>query len=512
MKTIASIIFLILVSISPLCAQQSGGNPAAGEPINLIYADSIVGKENANGTFRFAQGHVQFKQGNVLVWCDKANDYQKENRIELMGSVKIVQGTVTLTSPSANYDGNTKLAVGNQGIKIVDRKTTLTAKTGRYSTEKAIANFYGDVRVEDDSVSIDADTIEYHRSTENSYASGNILMNAKYSHAFIKGDSSVNFPSLNYSRVVGNAVLYQMDTVAVERKDSLTLPKDTTLHAKDPITTQSPKKTTKKPAVISKTQPKVTKTPAKPTKSSRASLKDSLALSKSRSVVKDSLLSSKNDTTVKKKGPDTLTIASSLMEAFRGKHERYVATGKVEMVRGSLAARSDTAYFEKKEERVRLRGAPIIWYDSTQLSADSIIVNIPKQRLKRIEAYSHAFSASRNDTLHYERADQLSGEAIFISVENDTLREVFAKGDAKSLYFLLKEKTPDGVARHSADSIRVTMENGKPEIIRWLGGVNGESFPEKMVDKKTKEYYLPAWHWETLKPKKRSFSPQRNIR
>ncbi|MBI3258133.1 MAG: LPS export ABC transporter periplasmic protein LptC, partial [Ignavibacteriae bacterium] len=211
MKTLASIIFLLIFSVASLSAQQSGSNPTAGEPINLIYADSIVGKENANGSFRFAQGHVQFKQGNVFVWCDRANDYQKENRIELMGNVKIVQGTVTLTSPKADYNGNTRIALGNQGVKIVDRKTTLTAKTGKYSTQTVIANFYGDVRIEDDSVAIDADTIEYHRSTENSYASGNILMNAKYSHAFIKGDSSVNFPSMNYSRVVGNAVLYQMD-------------------------------------------------------------------------------------------------------------------------------------------------------------------------------------------------------------------------------------------------------------------------------------------------------------
>ncbi len=456
MKTIASIFFLIISAIT-LLADESGGNPAAGEPINLIHADSLIGKETPSGTNRELIGNVHLRQGNVTVWCNRATQFLSENRVQLIGNVRIIQGTVTLTAPRADYDGNSRIAVGTQGVKIVDRKTTLTAKAGRYSTQTVIANFYGDVRVEDDSVAIDADTIEYHRSTENSYASGNILMNAKYSHAFIKGDSSVNFPKLNYSRVVGNAVLYQMDTVATEQKDSLT-PKDSII----------------------------------PTK--------------------DTLSLSKNDTSPQKHSLDTLTIASSLMEAFRGKGERYVATGKVEMMRGNLAAKSDTAYFEKMEERVRLRGTPIVWYDSTQLSADSIIVYIPKQRLSRIEAYAHAFSASRNDTLHYERADQLSGEAIFISVENDTLREVFAKGDAKSLYFLLKEKDPDGVARHTADSIRITMENGKPEVIRWLGGVNGESFPERMVEKKTKEYYLPAWRWETLRPNKRMFSPQRRIR
>lgn len=443
MRTIASIIFLSLIYI-PLQAQQSGGNPTAGEPIRLIYADSTVRITTENAEYWFAEGHVRFQQGNVFVWCTRANYFNEENRSQLIGNVKIVQGTVTLTGPSADYNGNSRIAYGNQGVKIVDRKTTLTSKAGRYSTETAIANFYGDVRVEDDSVAIDADTIEYHRSTENSYASGNILLQAKYSHAFIKGDSTVNFPKLNYSRVVGNAVLYQMDTVTVEKKDSLT--------------------------------------------------------------------SSKKDTSLNKRPLDTLTIASSLMEAFRGQNERYVATGKVEMVRGGLAARSDTAFFEKKEEQVRLRGTPIVWYDSTQLSADSIIVLIPNQHLRKISAFAHAFSTSRDDTLHSDRPNQLSGEIIIISVENDTLREVFSKGDSKSLYFLLKENYPDGVARHSADSIRITMENGKPEIIRWLGGVNGENFPEKMVATKANTYYLPGWHWETLRPKKRTFNLKRTIR
>ena len=443
MKTIASIMLLIL-SISSLFAQQSGGSPTAGEPIHLVWADSTVGKEAPTGSFRFAEGHVQFRQGNVTVWCDRANDFHEENRVELMGNVRIIQGTVTLTAPKADYDGNTRIAYGNKGLKIVDRKTTLTAKAGRYSTQNTIANFYGDVKVEDDSVVIDADTIEYHRSTENSYASGNILLQAKYSHAFIKGDSCVNFPSINYSRVVGNTVLYQMDTLAVSRKDSLT------------------------------------------------------------QIKKDSL--------VKKRPPDTLTISSAMIEAFRGKNERYVATGKVEMVRSSLAARADTAYFEKNEELVRLRGIPIVWYDSTQLSADSIIVYLPNQHLRKIEAYSQAFSASKDNTLHLDRPNQLSGEKIVISVENDTLREVFAKGDSKSLYFLLKENYPDGVARHSADSIRITMENGKPEIIRWLGGVNGENFPEKMVENKAQTYYLPAWRWESVRPHKRTFTPDRKKR
>ncbi len=443
MKIIASII--LLLSALSLSAQSSGGSRTVGERIDL-QADSLVGV--GNGQFRYVEGHVRFKQGDVVGWCDRAVDYYIENRVQMTGNVKIVQGTVTLTGPSANYDGNTRIAVGNQGVKIVDRKTTLTARAGRYSTLTTIANFYGKVRAEDDSVAIDADTIEYHRSTENSFASGNVLMQAKYSKAFIVGDSAENYPSRNYSRVTGHPILFQIDTVATSH-DSLKISKDSSNISKP-----------------------------------------------------DSLLAQK-DTSAKK--PDTMTISSVVMESYRGKNERYIATGQVEVVRGGLSARADTVLYGNSDEKILLRGKPIVWYDSTQLSADSINIYVPLKKLKKIEAFANAFSASQDDSLHADRVNQLSGAAITIAVELDTLREVFARGEAKSLYFLVKETAPDGAARHSADSIRITMENSKPEIIRWLGGVNGENIPERMMEGKNKDYYLPSWRWEKTRPKKQVF-------
>ena len=447
MKIIASII--LLLSALSLSAQSSGGTTTGGEPIYVRHADLLSGSDTTGILIRELVGNVHIEQGNVTLRCNRATQYLAENRVVMIGNVKVIQGTVTLSGPSANYDGNTRIATGNEGVKIVDRKTTLTARAGRYSTISAIANFYGNVRAEDDSLAIDADTIEYHRSTENSFASGNVLMQAKYSKAFIVGDSAENYPSRNYSRVTGHPILFQIDTVATSH-DSLKISKDSS--------------NTSKP---------------------------------------DSLLAQK-DTSAKK--PDTMTISSVVMESYRGKNERYIATGQVEVVRGGLSARADTVLYGNSDEKILLRGKPVVWYDSTQLSADSINIYVPLKKLKKIEAFANAFSASQDDSLHADRVNQLSGAAITIAVELDTLREVFARGEAKSLYFLVKETAPDGAARHSADSIRITMENSKPEIIRWLGGVNGENIPERMMEGKNKDYYLPSWRWEKTRPKKQVFA------
>ncbi|GAB1429478.1 hypothetical protein MASR2M18_03100 [Ignavibacteria bacterium] len=427
---ICSALFILSSSICALRAQTTGN-----ETIYLKYADSLIGRTESAGMIRELNGRVNLTQGDVILYCDRAIQYLDLNKVELIGSVRIIQGTVTLTAPRADYDGNQRLAWGHKGVKIVDRQITLDADSGYYSTSTAIANFNGTVKILDDSVKILADSVEYSRRSQNSSAFGRVAVSGRYSNVVLTGDSAWNFPATRYSRIAGNSILRQIDSTFTA--DSSNFTSDTV-------------------------------------------------------------------TTIKSSHYDTLTISAKVMEAFRNDGELYVAYGTAEIVRASLAARTDTIIYQKRDDILRLRGAsPALWYDSTQLRADSISVFIPQKKLRRIEASGNAFSAVRDDTANTERTQQLSGAFIRIDVENDTLRQIFVRGDAKSLYFMQTDGEPDGAARNSADSIRIETLDGKPEIIRWLGGVNGEFFPEIFILKKTSDYYLPNFLWLTDRPKRK---------
>lgn len=429
--SICSVLFILSTGlcIAPLQAQTTGS-----DIVYLKYADSLIGRIEAAGMTRELNGHVHLTHGDVILHCNRAIQYLDLNKVELIGAVKIIQGTVTLTAPRADYDGNQRLAWGREGVKIVDRQTILEADSGHYSTATTIANFNGAVRITDDSVKILADSVEYSRRTQNSAAFGRVAVSGRYSNVVLTGDSAWNFPSARYSRIAGNAILRQIDSI---------------------LTAAPP----------------------------------------------DSLLS---NISIKSPRYDTLTIAAKAMEAFRNRNELYLAYGNAEIVRSSIAARTDTIIYQKHDDIIRLRGtAPALWFDSTQLRADSITIFIPQKKLNRIEAAGNAFSAVRDDTAFVERTQQLSGTYIRIDVENDSLRQIFVRGDAKSLYFMQTEGEPDGAARNSADSIRIETLGGKPEIIRWLGGINGEFFPEVIIREKPADYYLPNFLWLTDRPKKK---------
>ena len=199
---------------------------------------------------------------------------------------------------------------------------------------------------------------------------------------------------------------------------------------------------------------------------------------------------------------DTLSIISNIMEAYRGDTvETYVFDKNVEITRDEVAARADSATYDKRKGIMRLFKSPVVWYDSTQLFAESTVVYIKDNKLNRIHAKGKAFSGSR-DTLNARRIDQLSGAEIIMDFAADTVSGIVSSGNAKSLYFLESEETADGAARNGADTILIEFSGGEPEKIRWLGAIEGEYYPEKFVAGTEKNLYLPDFKWEESKPVK----------
>ncbi len=196
---------------------------------------------------------------------------------------------------------------------------------------------------------------------------------------------------------------------------------------------------------------------------------------------------------------DTLYLESDTLHLLYQGYVRRWARGNANLRRGNVASRSRVLFQDDSLELVTLSGTPILWSDSSQITGDSILVYAPKQRVRKLTSRGAAFMVSRSGSSD-DRFDQISGARIEIDVEQDTIREVFAQDDAKSLYFRFEDDDPQGLAQFASDSIRVTFLQGVPEDIRWLGGVRGEQHPENVVAGRELEYRLPGFKWRTDRP------------
>ena len=198
---------------------------------------------------------------------------------------------------------------------------------------------------------------------------------------------------------------------------------------------------------------------------------------------------------------DSICIKANVLEAFREAGlDRYVATDSVELTRDELSARAGRLVFERQNELIRLYDAPIIWMDSTQLTGDSILVLIPDQQLRRIEADGAAFAATRGEADFTERYDQLAGNHIDILVSADTLRGILAGDEAFSITFRYEDGYAEGAIRNAADSIRIWFEGGQAERAVAIREVDASFVPEFIVAPALAEYKLLDFKWVDERP------------
>ncbi len=197
---------------------------------------------------------------------------------------------------------------------------------------------------------------------------------------------------------------------------------------------------------------------------------------------------------------DTLIVRSRVMESFQDSVRRMRATDSVTFVRKDLAGRAGSILLVTEGDSLELRRGPVLWYQETQVSGDSINVYLRKRALDRILVMGSAFAVSRSDSLRPQRYDQLAGETLDMQFHERALRQIDVETRALSIYYLYEDTLANGLNTASGDRIVMLFAEGRASTIRVVGGVEGRYVPEPMVDKREGEYRLPGFFWRDDRP------------
>ncbi len=203
---------------------------------------------------------------------------------------------------------------------------------------------------------------------------------------------------------------------------------------------------------------------------------------------------------------DTLLITSKTMEAYRDSaSERFVARDSVRVIRDSLAARCGFGTYFSKDSIVVLQQAPIVWYEDSQLTGDSITVYIRNKKVTRVDVNGDAFAISQSDSLYSTRFNQLKGKKLTMYVLDRKVDRIIVENNATSLYYLYDKNKPNGLNRVSGDRVIMYFKEGKIDRIAVISGVEGDYYPEKMVKDKIDTYNLAGFVYYRNRPDKTDF-------
>jgi hypothetical protein len=173
----------------------------------------------------------------------------------------------------------------------------------------------------------------------------------------------------------------------------------------------------------------------------------------------------------------------------------------VRIVRRDLAAISGIATFFPDGDSIMLRTNPVVWYQQTQVSGDSINVYMADRVLRLVHVQGNTFAASRTDSVGVVRFDQLTGEEMRLTFADRKLEEVQVDRRAISVYHLFEDSIANGLNKTSGDRITMVFQGGKISAIKVAGGVEGQYVPENLVRDRETEYHLAKFIWRNDRPR-----------
>lgn len=479
------LIFSLILSAVPFTAKGQESST-----LEIIAADLLEGAEG----FERLLGSVQMRHQNSLIYCDSAHFFRETNQARLFGDVRIVDqiDPIQTRSAYAEYDGNTKIAKLRTNVVFTNQETTLYTDNLDYDRGSNIAYYTNDGKVVD---------------------SVNVLTSKR-------GTYEVNLERITFQDEV---VLVNPDyTMKTNYLVYLTVPKTaetkglTNLISKDGNTLDAQK------GSFYNTQQKqfqffegVVESETSRVKAEQLFYDEQKAYYEGKENV--SVYNKERDIEVygdvgqyweerkyslvhgnalvrKYFEKDTLfvTADSLISQDSEGDSAKYLlAFRSIKLVKADLSGLSDSLVYNYSDSSIRLFQDPVLWNQTSQIAADSMIFYLANEEIDRIFMKDKAFVITQ-DTIF--NSNQMKGRTMMAYFKEGQINQLNIDGNGESLYFALEGDTlTQGVNRTLSANIKMVFVDGAIRRVTYGIKPDGTFTPvQKLTDENSR---LEGYSW-----------------
>ena len=424
-------------------------------------------------------GNVRVNHDGVIMTCNKAYYFQKENYIKAFGNVQMVQGdTLFLNSKYAEYNGNIKQAYATGDVSmrspesslvtdtinfdrvkqevfyrsygtILNRDNTLKSKSGRYYLNQKKYKFTTAVVLTNPENTIKSNHLDYYTSSGHSYLFGPSTIVGKDNFIYTENGfyntkkSTGHF--LNKSYIKYRNRLIEGDSLYYDKK------REFASGTNNVKITDSINK-----AIIRGHYGEIYKA------------KDSLFVTKKASI-------------------RYLVDQDSMFIHGR----RIVVTGKLgeRIVRGfnnvrffkkDMSGKCDSIHSSQKINLTKLIGKPILWNFGNQMTGDimHLIGNNKTEKLDSLKVLNNTFIISK-DTIG-EGYNQVKGLNLYGKFKDNKLDNVDVIKNTEVVYYMRNDKNElIGINKNVSSKINMILDKNKIDTITFFNQVDGDIYPDK---------------------------------
>ncbi|KGE15235.1 OstA-like protein [Sphingobacterium deserti] len=165
----------------------------------------------------------------------------------------------------------------------------------------------------------------------------------------------------------------------------------------------------------------------------------------------------------------------------------------VRMFKSDLQAVADSVYYGMADSMFRFMGRPMIWADGSQISSDTIYMQIRNQKMDNALLIANAFMV--NAVLDSIKYNQLKGRKITAFFANNSIDRLYVDGNAENLVFSTNDKTHTITEMFHDRGARIKIKMEGKKIIDYITirKVDQKVYPFRLVNQENE--VLPGFIW-----------------
>lgn len=456
-------------------------------------------------------GNVKLSHDGVVLTCNKAYFFQKENYLKAFGNVQLVQGdTLFLNSKYAEYSGDLKKAFAtgdavmsspdatlqtdtinfdrnvqqvfyNTKGTIVNKDNTLVSKSGRYFVEEKKFQFLTEVTITNPKYVIKSNHLDYYSNSGHTYLFGPSTITSKANYIYTeKGfyDTKKNLAHfLRRSYIKYDDRLIEGDSLYYNRNIEFA---SATRNVK--ITDSINR------GIVKGHYAEIYK-------------------------LKDSMFVTKRAVAINLVEKDSVYIHGQKLMVTGKEGERILRAYKnVRFYKIDMSGKCDSIHSNSKTALTKLIGNPILWNGESQITGDlmHLIGDNTTKKLDSLKVLNNTFIVSR-DTLG-TGYNQVKGLNLFGKFKDGKLHDVDVIKNTEVVYYMRNDDNElIGINKNVSSKINLILENNDIQTITFFNKVDGDVYPESDLPENARKLKGLRWRGdERIKSKDDIFTAEDN--
>lgn len=454
-------------------------------------------------------GNVRVRHEGVVMTCNKAYFFQKENYIKAFGQVQMVQGdTLYLNSTYAEYNGNVKKAYATGNVVMRSPESSLVTDTIHFDRMKQEA-FYktkGVITNRNNTLKSDAGTY-YVKEKKYRFLTAVELKNPEYT---IRSNHLDYYTSSGHSYLFGPSTIKGKDNFIYTENGFYNTKKNVGHFLRKSYIKYKDRKIEGDSLYFDRTREfssgtrnvKITDT------INRAIIKGHYAeLYKKQ----DSVYMTRRASVRYWVENDSMFVHAKKIY-LTGKPGARIIRGEknVRFFKTDMSGKCDSLHSDQKVALTKLIGKPILWNGDKQLTGDvmHLIGNNATEKLDSLKVLNNAFIISK-DTLG-AGFNQVKGINLYGKFRENKLYEVDVVKNNEVIYFMRNDKNElIGIDKTACSRINMTLNGNDVDTITFFDRVNGTLYPEEDFPENVRKLRGFVWRIEErINSKEDIFPPE----